>query len=95
MKLNWSFESVQVYWEHQEEMLFLHTLTKSDDNNSFFIAFIFWKILSLVTYVDYNWYVVVKLFKIYRTSRKFKMDISDSPVPEKRSYLNFSKICDS
>ena len=36
-----------------------HVLTKRDVNNSFFIALIFWKLISLVTYINCDWYVVV------------------------------------
>ena len=35
------------------------TLTKTDVNNIFFIAFIFKKLLSLLTYANYDWYVVI------------------------------------
>ena len=34
-------------------------LTKRDVNNSFFIAFVIWKLVSLLTYINYDWYAVV------------------------------------
>ena len=43
---------VFIRWKRQ-------ALTKRDINSSFFIAFIIWKHVSLLTYINYDWYVIV------------------------------------
>ena len=72
VKLKWSFQSVQI-WEYQEENYFnsvvsvrwkRHMVTKRDVNNSFFIAFILWKLVSLLTYIMTDMYLFVKIFRI-------------------------------
>ena len=49
-------------------------LTKWDVNNSFFTAFIFWKIVSLLNYINCDWHVVV--YWNIQNSHPFKDKVS-------------------
>ena len=51
-----------------------HAFTKRDVNYSFFIAFIFWKLVSLLTYICYDWCVFV--YQNIQNSNPFKNKLS-------------------
>ena len=51
-----------------------HALTKRNVNSSFFTAFIFWKLSSVLTFINYDWYVMV--YWNIQNSNPFKNKVS-------------------